>query len=85
MGEDLLRAFNEEAVGEAGRLKQRCGDRFCFGLPLQLIRRAPVGTARVERVEYYVAAPLVKELLNELASRIVHDGAVVPFRHLQQD
>ena len=76
MGENLLRRFDEEAIGHAFRLIERDGQCLGFGLAAQLLRRIPIGHSSIKRIENDVAAMRIVELLHELAGRVVNDGAV---------
>src|SRR5271170_4966523 len=75
MGEDLLRAFDEEfTLPICCWLEER--DRDCLRLSPsdKLLRRSPVGAALVQGIEHYVATAFIVEALDELTGRVIDDG-----------
>ena len=85
MSENLLRAFDEEALGIAAGLEERNCNGFGFGFALKLGRRAPVGAALIDRIEDDIAAVGRVKLAHELARRVVNNGAVTTLRYLAEN
>src|SRR5260370_42642113 len=76
MGEYLLWGLNKEAIRHSLWLIKRDRQRLCLGLATQLFRGVPIWHSSIKRIEHYVAAMRIVELLHEFASRVVNNGAV---------
>src|SRR5260370_28092752 len=90
MSKYLLRAIEEEfALPFAWSLKERRGDRSSFCTPDKLLRRSPIGTPAVQRIEHDIAATFVIKTLDEFAGWVVDNGGVSTrlnlAQHLQDD
>src|ERR1700728_3855897 len=90
MSKYFLRDIDEEFVlPVGGSLKQRCSDRSSFSAPDKLLRRSPIGTPAVQRIEHNIAAAFVIKTLDEFTGGVVDDSGVSTrlnlAQHLQDD